>query len=330
MLITPLIELQLPHIATYLAAPDGKIIVEATSQGQISVMNENLNYLYSYNLAYLITALTISPDGKMLAIKDDKARLIVFQIDGKVIFEEASHNQRYKGKYGCIFSADGKLWDVIVDAGGEVLIQYRETQHWEVLKYAFLPTDDQERYFTLTAHPQNQVINIWEAAGQEGTWNHWVWDDDIEMRVVEIEQLEDAIIPEFHPSGKEFLILNDSESRLCRYSFPDCNLMESITLEFLEQESDYLSYNTCYLSNDKAIVQSKNGRLFMVALNSMEVIDEIIIQGHEPREFNLQDEENYIASDLSWFKNLGENKIISTHLDDLKDNSSTLLLWEIH
>lgn len=264
-------------------------------------MNENLTLLYNYNISDYIAALTISPDGKTPAVKDKDARLIVFQIDGKVIFEEAAHNKKYKGKYGCVFSADGELCDIIVDRGGEVLIQYRETQHWEVVKHAFLPTDDQERYFTLTAHPQNKVINLRQAAGQEGSWNVRIWDDGIEIQVVEVEELEDSIIS-------------------------DCDLIENLTSEL--EEDDY-HRDTCYLSHDKAIAQSQNGRLFAVSLKSMEVIDEVIIQGHEPYEFNLQDDENYIISDLVYLKSLEEGKIISTHLDNYNDNCSTLLIWKI-
>lgn len=124
---------------------------------------------------------------------------------------------------------------------------------------------------------------------------------DTEIQVVEVEEIEDAIIS-------------------------DCDFIESLTLEL--EENDFHCY-TCYLSNDKAIAQSENGRLFVVSLKSMEVIDEVIIKGHEPYEFNLQDEENYITSDLSYLKSLEGNKIISTHLNNYNDNRSTLLIWEI-
>lgn len=228
MLVTPLAELKLLHNASFLeTTSDRRKIVVASNQGDISVFDENLTNLYSYNISCSIKDLTLSPDGQTLAVKDKDARLVVFEIDGKIIFEEpeTTSSKQYEHEYSCIFSTDGTLlWDVVVNIDNQVLIQHRETQSWQVLKQAILPSDCSMNYFTLTVHPQNKIISISEAAGQHGSWTYWVLNDDTTMRVTEITQLQDMAPVEFHLSGEEFLVYNDYNGKLFRYSFPDCHL----------------------------------------------------------------------------------------------------------
>ncbi len=322
--ITPLAELKLAHIVDFLeATPHGKIIAAASPKGDVSVLNENLMTLYNYNIGFPIANLTISPDGQRLAATSNNGQLVIFQIDGKVIFEEKISNNESEVNYGCLFSIDGtKLWGIAENAEGQILIQYRETKSWQVLKQALLPNVDSYSYLTLISHPKNEIICVWEAAGQDGAWIYWVWDD-AEMRVQQIPELEEAAPPEFNPEGKEFLAYYDSKSQLSRYSFPNCCLMGTATLE-IGGGDDFLSFHQCYLSNDRVIVKSENGRLFIIALDNMNVMDEIILQGHEPCQ-----KKDYIYIDLCAFKTVGKNRILSKHYDSDRGNRNTLLLWEV-
>ncbi len=321
--ITPLAELKLAHLAYFLeATPHAKTIAAASHKGDVSVLNENLMTLYSYNIGFPIANLTISPDGQILAATSKNGQLIVFQIDGKVIFEEKIGKNESEVDYGCLFSIDGtKLWGIAENTEGQILIQYRETESWQVLKQALLPNVDLYSYLSLISHPKSEIICVCEAAGQDGAWIYWVWDD-AEIRVQEIAELEEAAPPEFHPEGKEFLAYYYNTGHLFRYSFPDCYWMGAATLDI--GEDDFISFHQCYLSNDRAIVKSENGRLFIITLDNMDIIDEIILQGYEPCR-----EKDYIYTDLSVFKSVGENRILSKHRHDYRENRNTLLLWEV-
>jgi WD40 repeat protein len=324
LLITPLAELNLPYVATFLVAtPDSQIITVASSEGDVSVMDGNLLTLYSYNLGFSIADLTINPNGEILAATGKNGQFVIFKTNGEIIFEQKiSHYDEDELDYGCLFSADGtKLWDISENIDGQIIIQYRETKSWQVLKQAFIPNPG-DCYFNLLSHPKSEMISVSETAGQDGSWTYWVWDNDREMRVEEVSTLEETVPPEFHAEGKEFLAFYYNKAELIRYSFPDCIYMGSMTLEL--EGNDFLSFHQCYLSKNRAIVKSENGRLFMISLNQMKVLDEIILQGHEPCK-----KEDYSYTDISWFKGIGENRILSIHRHDYREKRNTLLLWEI-
>jgi WD40 repeat protein len=329
MLITPLAQLQLSHRANLLeATPDGTRIVVASYQGEILVLDENLITLFEYDIGYTIDNLTISPNGQNLACTNKNGQILVIRIDGNVLLDETTSNCQEMYCNECLFSNDGtQLWHVVELENNQVQIQYRETKQWQVLKRAVLLNGNSYNYFSLTYHPENKVLAVWEAAGQDGCWMYWVWDDDVEIRVLEIPELENKISPEFHPAGGEFLVVDDL-GRLCRYRFPDCHLMETAALK-LEEEDDF-AYYMCYLSDERAIVKSENSRLFIVDLDSMRVIDEVILKGHEPRSLNeifpKFANDRSMCGNISYFKRAGQDKIVSLHrrYEELQD---TLLLW---
>jgi WD40 repeat protein len=329
MLITPFAQLQLPQgCGRCEVTPDGQRIVVASSDGKILVLDQNLITLFEYNIDYSIGDLTISPNGQMLAFTNEVGQLLVMQIDGKSIFEETAQNYQQMYCKACLFSADGTLlWNVVEIANNKIQIQYRETKRWQVLKRAVLPNKDPYSYFSLSCHPEKKVIAVWEAAGQDGSWVYWVWDDEEEIRVVEVPELDEKIPPEFHPAGGEFLIVDGLLCKLYRYRFPDCDLMGTAILEI---EKDWFGSYMCYLSDNLAAAKSENNRLFLVDLVSMKVIDEVIFAGHEPRPLqeiypNLVGDRG-ICGDLSYIMRAGQDRILSLHRN-YQENRNTLLLW---
>ncbi len=329
MLITPLAQLQLSHQVNLLeVTPDGKRIVVASSQDEILVLDENFRTLFEYNIGYSIDNLTVSPNGQILVCTNKNGQFLVIQIDGKVLLDEINIGCHEMHCNACLFSNDGsQLWNVVQIENNQVQIQYRETERWQVLKSAVLLNGNSYNYFSLSPHPENKLLAAWEAAGQDGCWMYWIWKDDVEIRVLEIPELENKIPPEFHPAGGEFLIIDDL-ARLCRYRFPDCHLIGTATLEL--EEEDYFGYYMCYLSDERAIVKSENFRLCIVDLDSMRVIDEVILQGHEPRPLNEIFAEitgdRSIYGNVSYFKRAGKNRIVSLHRRD-EGTQDTLLLW---
>ena len=198
MLITPLAQLQLSHQVNLLeATPDGKRIVVASSQGKILVLDEKFRTLFEYNIGYSIDNLAISPNGQTLALTNKNGQLLVIEIDGDILLNEISDNYKEMHCNVCLFSTNGnQLWNVVQIENNQVQIQYRETERWQVLKSAVLLNGNSYNYFSLTPHPENKVLAVWEAAGQDGCWMYWVWEDDVEIRVLEIPELENKIFPE--------------------------------------------------------------------------------------------------------------------------------------
>lgn len=272
MLITPLAKLEFSDreykVNGMQATPDCKTIVTYSRDGEVLVMDENLTIIHNYNLEYCIEHFAISPDGKVLAIKNESGHLLVVKIDGTFLFEENTANHQNEVCSDCLFSENGtKLWEIIANTNNQTIIQYRETNNWRVLKQTIVENNlSCCGFFILTSHPASKAISICGLAGQGETWNYWLFEKEAEIEVIHVPQLDDYLLPAFYPEGKEFLAYSDNEGgKISRYSFPDCELMGSAILEL---EEDWFSFYSCYVSDNRAIGKSEEGRLFLINLDT--------------------------------------------------------------
>ena len=68
---------------------------------------------------------------------------------------------------------------------------------------------------------------------------------------------------------------------------------------------------------DHVLIDTVEGRMYLIDLNKMEISDELILSGHEPRPSqelypNLNDEEG-LCSDLDCFYHFDSDSILSVH-----------------
>lgn len=270
-------------------------------------------------------AAAVSREGRWLALTSGEVLTVTF-LDGTRVYEETTQTNRGRGFGECLFSADGSaLWVVRYIGDGRLELQIRDTRTWQIRRQVVLSEPAPPTSFYLSAHPEYEIVVVWAAAGQDGQWVYWAYDDGDRIRVSEAPQLVETSPPEFHPSGSEFLVIR--EETLVRYSFPDCNEIGALQWP----ESDHgIGYSTCYVSDRNALVSSSEGRIYLVDLGTMCISDEIYVQGHEPRPcrelYPILNGEYHLCSDLQWFVRVGLNKVVAVHRE-LPAEDSTQENW---
>jgi len=207
-------------------------IATSGDRKKVTLVDRNFSPKYEYQLPDEISCLSISPKGDLLAAIMAKGNhLAILTAENQLVFEEQLPNPpvKYFNKNGfedCWFDADGvRFWCIKLIEGEEVEIQIRDTNSWHIQRKLLLKDPFGWSSFSFHPHPENQILAIWAAAGQDGQQIYWLYDDGIKIHAVEVACLADTTPPVFHPAGSEFLVLDDSERELSRFSFPDCNLL---------------------------------------------------------------------------------------------------------
>ncbi len=297
----------------------------AISCGQnVTVCDRNLSPKYEYQLPDEISCSAISPKGDLLAaIMANGNHLAIVTAENQLVFEEQLPNPPVKyfnenGFQDCWFDADGvRFWCMKVIEAQEVEIQIRDTNSWQIQRKLLLKDPFGWSSFSFHPHPENQILAIWAAAGQDGQQVYWLYDDGIKIHAVEVACLADTTPPVFHPAGSEFLVLDDSNRELSRLSFPDCNLLGQCQWPWPDSD-DGFDYSMCYLSDDRVLINTGNGRMYIINLHNMEISDELILIGHEPRPCKelyptLKDLKEELCSDLHCFYRFDSDSILSVH-----------------
>ncbi|MEG3834891.1 hypothetical protein [Microcoleus sp. Z1_C3] len=300
-------------------------IATSCDSKKVTLVDRNLSPKYEYQLPDEISCLAISPKGDLLAaIMANGNHLAIVTAENQLVFEEQLPHPPVKhyldnenGFRDCWFDADGvRFWCMKVIEGEEVEIQIRDTNSWQIQRKLLLKDPFGSSSFSFHPHPENQILAIWAAAGQDGEQIYWLYDDGTEIHAVEVPCPDDTGPPEFHPAGSEFVVLHGCERTISRFSFPDCNLLGICEWPWPDSDDGFL-FSMCYLSDDRLLINTNEGLMYLIDLNKMEMLDELILSGHEPRPSqelypNLNEEEG-LCSDLDCFYRFDSDRILSVH-----------------
>jgi hypothetical protein len=322
MLIAPLAHRQLDHRAYYLrSTPDGRVIVAASREGAVTVLGPGLGPLHEFELQMRLDGLTLTPDGTRLVLFAS-GRFLVTGIDGAPLLHAEHANSG--DFHDCLFSSDGKTaWAACDVEPAHIELQRRETMGWRVERSTMMEDPAPPSHIDLVLHPEGRAFAIWAAAGQDGQWIYWAYDNGRTIRFAQLPFSLYITAPKFHPVGGEFLVVEDDYT-LRRYTFPDCRLLGELEWpENEEEEDDVISGYLCYLSDDRALVHSDNGRLWVVDLNSMKIAEEVVLGGQSPRR------KGSLEGSLSFFEQVGPKMILTVHYseEDPVSGKNALALW---
>jgi hypothetical protein len=300
------------RVHSLLSASGGDRIVVGSHGDRVFVLDGGLRPLHAFQAGGGMKAAAVSGDGRWLVLTN-RTTLAVRLLDGQQAYEENTSTHIGQGFDGCVFSADGSsLWVARHVGQDRVEIQVRDTRSWQVMRQAVLEEPAPPTGFFLSLHPENRVVVVWAAAGQDGQWVYWAHDDGSQVHVHEAPRLVETTPPEFHPSGSEFLVVR--EGALVRYGFPDCT--ELGRLDWFGSE-EQVPDEACYLSDHAALVGSSEGCLYLVDLQAMRVVGDVHLLGHEPRPCRelhpILKDEHHLATDLQWFRRVGYGRVVSVH-----------------
>jgi hypothetical protein len=299
--------------------------IAITCSQNVTVCDRNLSPKYEYQLPDEISCLAIGLKGDLLAaIMANGNHLAILTAENQILFEELLPNPPVKFSYNkngfqdCWFDADGvRFWCIKLIEGEEVEIQIRDTNSWHIQRKIRLKDPFYDRGFWFQRHPENQILAVWTTEGQGESQIYWLYDDGMTIHAVEVLCADDYMgPPEFHPAGGEFLIVHDCGRKISRFSFPDRNLLGICEWSWPGLSDGFGSY-MCYLSDDRILVNTDEGLMYLIDINKMEISEELILIGHEPRPYqelypNLKDEEG-LCGDLDCFYRFDSDSILSVH-----------------
>jgi hypothetical protein len=174
-------------------------------------------------------------------------------------------------------------------------------------------------------------MGLWLAAGQDGQQVFWLDIDSSNVDCDEDADLQNTTPPAFSPTGNEFMVV-DEQHRACRFRYPDVHLVKRCRSPC----DDPFDYPIQYLNTDIALARTRDGRHYALDVDTMRVIDEVVIKGHEPRPI----EDLYpalvgskqLATDILFFECVGHDVMFVHRSDkgaDLKGWKDSLVCFSI-
>ena len=325
LIVAPTTTAALGHRALHIGAANSGHVVALSKEGIGSLLAPDHLTVARFEVGCHLGGIAVSPDGKRLAMLEDSAMTLIALPDlaEKVRVEDSIE--------GCLFSRSGKLLWTTLHSGSDVaVLEIRDSKSCAIIARTEVPDPFESSELMLFNHPIEDRVALWVAAGQDGQCLYWGHYDGCELTMQRFPELTDTTPPSFDRSGKRFLVVSGGCVRL--YEFPNGPELGRITWPL---EDDPPAETVAFVGDEHALVHSGNGRLFLVGLRRMQIVEEIRIRGHEPRPVrdlypNLQRDLD-LCSDLTTFMTLPSGGFLSVHqeLHSIADWRDQLLTWEI-
>jgi len=180
----------------------------------------------------------------------------------------------------CYFGPSGLFWTCSRRDNETAVLEVWNTSTWTAMAHQTLSDPFGASHIDLLPHFETDRVVVWFAAGQDGQRLFWARHHGESITTEPFPELNDTAWPAFSPSRDEFLTISGNE--LHCYEYPKGPLVAKMTWPENDGE-DSIGYGVSYLDENRALLSSTNGRLFVVNLDAMTLTDELQIQGHELR-----------------------------------------------
>ncbi len=241
---------------------------------------------------------SVHPEKSCFSVIKGKQWLGVYDFTGNKLKE-------ISGTYECAaFSLEGNLW-LIERLGHEQLKLKIYDGELELLTTLDIEDSLFDSHLFLTAVPKSNDMILELAAGQDGSSIILL---TFENNLVEVKDMfpESCLsCPAFNEDGTKFLTLEFYDGILYHYSYPQLELLG----EFEYDMESEVCGTIIYLNSESAII-SYDYRYFLLDIDSMKIVEEIIVEGHEPVATekiypNLEGDESLIT-DISDMRVVGD------------------------
>jgi WD40 repeat protein len=338
--LKPTGRIDLEHRAEYLRGrPDGSVIVAASANGYVSIVHLHKEETHPHRPSGKVKAISPHPAEPLFALVDGvSGSLLIQSNDGVKIsqvqpppIQDNASKSLTSGFSDCYFDEGGDgLWLAAPLGDDECQLSLVETQGWSVTRSAVV--EDHFGQSSFSFHPTGQVglISLWVAAGQDGQEVYLLKREGSGFSINRVQELTNCIPPAFSQDGTELLTVTEDFS-IRRYAFPS---MKNIGPPcFSGDEDNPFAESLCYLEGQHALAGTGEQRLFLVDTATMQIEEEIAIEGHEPRPiweyYPTLAKERGLGTDISWFSRVGQVIVFvfrrdrGTELQGWKDS----LLW---
>jgi hypothetical protein len=325
--IDPITSAALGHRALHIGAANSVHVVALSKEGIGSLLTADHLTVTRFQVGCQVDGIALSPDGEQLAILGATSMSLVDLpgLAGKVRVEDCIE--------GCLFSPSGKLlWTTLHSGNDVVVLEVRDSKSCATIARTEVPDPFESSALMLFNHPSEDRVALWVAARQDGQCLYWGHYDGCELTTQRFPDLTDTTPPYFDHSGKRFLVVSGGCVRL--YEFSTGSELGRIPWPLA---NDPPAETVAFIGDEHALVHSGNGRLLLISLRQMQIVEEISIRGHEPRPIrelypNLPRNLD-LCSDLTTFMPLPSGAFLSVHQElpskSIADWRDQLLTWKI-
>jgi hypothetical protein len=297
--ISSLMDVALSHDARITAGADSGHVVVLSSEGAASLISPDFRSVKTFTVPEDPEAAALSPDGSLLAVA---------AADGITLLSTPTFAKSHRlndAFLSCLFVGEKLFWTCARFTEQTVILEVWEPGLWAKIARAKIADPYGNSSFSIFPHPNRNSVVVWAAGGQDGQSLFWATLDGAEIGVTRFEALDEMGLPSFSPSGDDFLVT--SEGALHCYAYPQGPLKGSLT-ELDDDEDDPIGYFVCYVDAGHALLASLEGRLFLVDVSEMSVIDEVAVP-------NLG-----ITDNLDHFFPLPEGKVVLVYRIRTRDS----------
>ncbi|HEY9259822.1 hypothetical protein [Chitinophaga sp.] len=281
--------------------PNGEILMNFASQPLITKLNADLEIVWEkimkgQNANYVSSKLSASSDGRLIAIAG-MTDMRILDAEGTTVLHTVTHESWgwFLGA-ACYFARDNKtIWYVLPGDKNETdELQVMDAATFEVI--ASYPLLESQQYaYSFHSTPDNGIILLEAAAGQEETILMQLQLNDGIISLTELTQCEDVIMGNFAPSGKEFVMAPHYDGPLEIYSFPEITkvaALDQVTIfdgskDFPAAEPDNINYSVFFVDDNNILIVSQFGRLLLLDRKDLRCKAEVMPEGIEFTAYDL-------------------------------------------
>jgi hypothetical protein len=297
----------LGHRAFYVAASvDGQRVVALTSDGHGSFIDQRS--VRVLNVREKPNQIALDSAGRVLAVASDRGLFLLDTSTGEVIARDTGVFQ------GCHFSAaDAHLWVARPRDKHHGVVELRDARTLRINAEETLRDPFGDSAFMLFPNPGPLAVSIWAAAGQDGQCLFWAKADGATVSVDPFDELMEVSPPDFASDGGSFIAVVDAS--VTRYSYPDGRLLA--TIPWPHGEEDPIGDGAFFVTREKAIVTSNEGRMYMLDLKRGVILEEVAVSGHTPRPvrelYPSLAHETGLCTDMAFVVSLAGGRFLSIH-----------------
>jgi hypothetical protein len=231
--------------------------------------------------------------------------LLIQSIDGKNIDQVKPDNA--SGLCDCYFDEGGDgLWLAAPISDEACQLSLMEMKGWSVTQRAVVEDRFGQSSFTFHATGMPGLASLWVAAGQDGQEVYLLKREGSGFCCIQLEELTNCIPPVFSQDGAELSTVTENNS-VCRFAFPSMKRLGRPLLS--GYADDPFAESLCYMDSHHALAGTREQRILLFDTTTMQIEDEIAIEGHEPRPigeyYPTLAKEGGLTTDISWFSRVG-------------------------
>jgi len=241
---------------------------------EIVIVDKALNVVGRVEIGSKPEDIALTSDGTMLVVADAQT------LSGRSIRPSGSRWNVHGNFIGCRAATD-HIW-AAEGRDDEMEVTLRDPATGNALRTTTVADPFGGSAVMFFAHPNSTSTILWVVAGQDGQTAYLATDDGTAIRASEIPP-RDRLPPVFLADGNTYLSAGDESLEHRRWPNAECIAALPWPAASEDDQEDPAGYEVEVLPGRFASWSSTNGRIYIVDLDHMRIVDELTIAGHPVR-----------------------------------------------